>query len=45
MGYGITPYTIGQRKGLGVYLTEGVHNGPWYVVSKDYDNNIVFCTN
>lgn len=29
-------YTIGQRQGL------GLGGGPWYVVAKDVDNNIVF---
>ncbi|MCL5030033.1 MAG: tRNA 2-thiouridine(34) synthase MnmA [Bacteroidetes bacterium] len=29
-------YTIGQRSGL------GLSGGPWYVVKKDIDNNIIF---
>lgn len=29
-------YTIGQRKGM------GLSGGPWYVVKKDIENNIVF---
>jgi tRNA-5-taurinomethyluridine 2-sulfurtransferase len=29
-------YTIGQRSGL------GLHGGPWYVVKKDIENNIIF---
>lgn len=31
-------YTLGQRKGL------GLGGGPWFVVNKDIDNNIVFVT-
>ena len=29
-------YTIGQRQGL------GLGNGPWYVVAKDFDENLVY---
>lgn len=29
-------YTIGQRQGL------GLGNGPWYVVEKDFDENLVY---
>ncbi|MDX1520479.1 MAG: tRNA 2-thiouridine(34) synthase MnmA, partial [Anaerolineae bacterium] len=29
-------YTIGQRKGL------GLHGGPWFVVKKDVDENIIY---
>ena len=32
-------HTIGQRKGL------GLSGGPWYVVSKDIEKNIVFVSN
>lgn len=32
-------HTIGQRKGL------GLSGGPWYVVSKDADQNIVYVSN
>jgi hypothetical protein len=31
-------HTIGQRQGL------GLSGGPWYVQSKDTDNNIVYIT-
>jgi len=32
-------YTIGQRSGL------GLHGGPWYVVQKDFKNNIIYISN
>lgn len=32
-------YTIGQRQGI------GLSHGPWYVVSKDIENNIVYISN
>lgn len=32
-------YTIGQRKGI------GLSGGPWYVVKKDTNNNIVYVSN
>ncbi|MBU4270094.1 tRNA 2-thiouridine(34) synthase MnmA [Candidatus Dependentiae bacterium] len=32
-------YTVGQRKGI------GLSGGPWYVVSKDTNNNIVYISN
>jgi len=32
-------FTIGQREGL------GLHGGPWYVVEKDVEKNIVFVSN
>lgn len=32
-------HTIGQRQGL------GLSGGPWYVVNKDLDNNIIFVSN
>lgn len=32
-------YTIGQRKGI------GLSHGPWYVVAKDIEKNIVFISN
>lgn len=32
-------HTIGQRKGL------GFSGGPWYVINKDIENNIIYVTN
>ena len=32
-------YTIGQRQGI------GLHDGPWYVVKKDPEKNIVYISN
>jgi tRNA (5-methylaminomethyl-2-thiouridylate)-methyltransferase len=32
-------YTVGQRKGI------GLSGGPWYVVKKDYQKNIVYISN
>ena len=32
-------YTIGQRQGI------GLSGGPWYVVSKDVQKNIVYISN
>ena len=44
---GLWFHTIGQRKGLGPYLTAPgtVNAGPWYVVGKDVDRNIVYSSN
>ena len=44
---GLWFHTIGQRKGLGPYLTApgSVNAGPWYVVGKDADRNIVYTSN
>lgn len=35
---GIMYYTIGQRKGLNI----GGPGGPWFVVGKDYDRNVLY---
>ena len=35
---GVLYYTIGQRKGLGI----GGNGGPWFVVSKDVEKNILY---
>jgi tRNA-specific 2-thiouridylase len=37
--HGFWFHTIGQRKGL------GLSGGPWFVVKKDIDNNIIFVSN
>jgi tRNA-specific 2-thiouridylase len=39
---GIFYYTLGQRQGLGVGGIKGANEEPWYVVSKDIDNNILY---
>ncbi|MEG0361861.1 MAG: tRNA 2-thiouridine(34) synthase MnmA [Longicatena sp.] len=38
---GVLYYTIGQRKGLGI----GGNLGPWFVVGKDVEKNILYVTN
>ncbi|EFP62603.1 tRNA 2-thiouridine(34) synthase MnmA [Erysipelotrichaceae bacterium AF15-26LB] len=38
---GVLYYTIGQRKGLGI----GGNRGPWFVVGKDVQKNILYVTN
>lgn len=38
---GVLYYTIGQRKGLGI----GGNRGPWFVVGKDVEKNILYVTN
>ena len=38
---GLSFYTIGQRRGLGIGGRRGVTNGAWYVVNKDLPNNRV----
>jgi tRNA-specific 2-thiouridylase len=42
---GLWFHTVGQRKGLGPYLVNDVHNGPWFVASKDPVTNVLFVTN
>merc|ERR1712167_323956 len=42
---GLWFHTIGQRKGLGPFLDHKVHQGPWYVASKDVDSNTLYVTN
>ena len=38
-------HTIGQRKGLGPHLQSVVHDGPWYVASKEAESNTLYVTN
>lgn len=38
---GVLYYTIGQRKGLGI----GGNRGPWFVVGKDVQTNVLYVTN
>ena len=38
---GVLYYTIGQRKGLGI----GGDMGPWFVIGKDVDHNILYVCN
>lgn len=43
---GVWFHTIGQRKGIGRALDpKATARGPWYVVSKDPAQRIVYCTN
>ncbi len=39
---GLSFYTIGQRKGLGIGGHKDFKNASWYVVGKDVSNNIVY---
>jgi len=38
---GLMYYTLGQRQGLGIGGVPGASDEPWYVVSKDMENNIL----
>ncbi|MEG0528117.1 MAG: tRNA 2-thiouridine(34) synthase MnmA [Longicatena sp.] len=38
---GVLYYTVGQRKGLGI----GGNKGPWFVVGKDVETNVLYVTN
>jgi tRNA-specific 2-thiouridylase len=43
---GLWFHTINQRRGIGLLLGPGyVHNGPWFVASKDIEKNILYVTN
>lgn len=43
---GLWYHTVGQRKGIGpVLFPKATAHGPWYVVAKDQENNIVFVSN
>ncbi len=39
---GLSFYTIGQRRGLGIGGNKNFENASWYVVGKDIKNNIVY---
>ena len=39
---GLMYYTIGQRGGLGIGGQQGGDNAPWFVVGKEYDDNILY---
>ena len=39
---GISKYTIGQRKGLGIGGGHGTSGESWYVVSKDIKSNVLY---
>eukprot|EP01041_Mallomonas_annulata_P009415 gene9415-19534_t len=43
---GLWFHTVGQRKGLGLYMLPGTVNlGPWYVAKKDIITNTLYATN
>lgn len=43
---GVWYHTVGQRKGIGKVLDPlATSRGPWYVVAKDPDQDLVFCSN
>ncbi|HQC30837.1 MAG TPA: tRNA 2-thiouridine(34) synthase MnmA [Acholeplasmataceae bacterium] len=42
--YGLMNYTIGQRKGLGIGTIDGL-DGPWFVVGKELETNILLIEN
>lgn len=42
---GLWFHTIGQRRGVGLLLSEGVHAGPWFVAAKDLEANALLVTN
>ena len=43
---GVWYHTVGQRKGIGKVLDPlATSRGPWYVVAKDPDRDLVFCSN
>jgi tRNA-specific 2-thiouridylase len=37
--HGAAYYTLGQREGLGIGGVRGAPDGPWFVVSKNVENN------
>jgi tRNA U34 2-thiouridine synthase MnmA/TrmU len=43
---GVWYHTVGQRKGIGKVLDPlATSRGPWYVVAKDPQRDVVFCSN
>ena len=43
---GLWFHTVGQRKGIGKVLNPlATSRGPWYVVAKDPERKIVYCSN
>ena len=40
--HGLMYYTLGQRKGLGIGGVKNASEEPWFSVSKDLDNNILY---
>ncbi len=38
---GLMYYTLGQRQGLGIGGVKNAPDGPWYVLDKDLENNIL----
>ncbi|NLG31756.1 MAG: tRNA 2-thiouridine(34) synthase MnmA, partial [Acholeplasmataceae bacterium] len=42
--HGLMNYTIGQRKGLGIGTIDGL-DGPWFVVGKELETNILLIEN
>lgn len=40
--HGAQYYTLGQRQGLGIGGVRGAQEAPWYVISKDMQENIIF---
>ncbi len=42
--HGLMYHTIGQRRGLGIGGLSNYPDGPWYVVGKDLDRNVLIVT-
>ena len=38
---GLALYTLGQRKGLGIGGRRGTDSGPWFVLAKDLERNVL----
>jgi len=39
---GLMFHTLGQRRGLGIGGVKGFPDAPWYVLHKDFDNNLLY---